>query len=220
MKGVEFFAGSCTLSKLARSKGIEMFAVDNIGYDGVDLVADMENLTVEDLPFIPDFGWASPPCTTYSIAAISTHRDNGLPKTEFAHKSDKLILNTLSLFKKILKLNPNFVWYMENPRGYLRKMWFMKGIQRETIWYCQYGDDRAKPTDIWSNNFKSIMNPDGFEPRPECKNSNPDCHHQPAPRGARTGTQGLKNNHERSKLPLELCESILESCESGAYRIP
>ena len=35
------------------------------------------------------------------------------------------------------------------------------------------------------------------------------CHHESARRGAKTGTQGLKGNYERSKVPKELCEEIL-----------
>ena len=45
-------------------------------------------LNVDDIPFMPDMIWASPPCTSYSIAGISHHRNNQLPKTEFAEKSD------------------------------------------------------------------------------------------------------------------------------------
>ena len=222
MKGIEFFAGSCTLSKTAKSRGHQMFAVDNVGYDGVDLVKDMEFVTIDDLPYIPDFGWASPPCTTYSIAAIGRHRDHGIPKTEFAAKSDRLVQNTLRLFMQIKELNPNFIYYMENPRGYLRKMHFMRGIPRETIWYCQYGDTSAKPTDIWSNNIFSIFNIEGWIPRAECHNGNKNCHHDKQPRGYKAkvesgaigkGTQGKKNNHERSKLPQELCDDIIQSVE-------
>ena len=74
---------------------------------------------------------------------------------------------------------------------------------RKTVWYCQYGDERAKPTDIWTNDYL-------WKPKPVCKNGNPDCHHQRAPRGSRTGTQGLKNAYERSKVPEKLCNDIIE----------
>jgi len=60
--------------------------VDIKNFKGIDLVADIEFLKTSDIPFIPDIIWASPPCTTYSIAAISHHRDNGKPKTDFAKK--------------------------------------------------------------------------------------------------------------------------------------
>jgi hypothetical protein len=88
----------------------------------------------------------------------------------------------------------------------LRKMPFMQKFKRYTIWYCQYGDDRAKPTDIWTNCEDWI-------PRPTCHNGNKNCHHQPSPRGSRTGTQGIKGAYERSKIPTELCNEILSVLE-------
>ena len=74
----------------------------------------------------------------------------------------------------------------------------------KTVWYCTYGDKRAKPTDIWTNI-------DQWKPKPVCHNGNKNCHHEPAPRGSRTGTQGLKSSYEKSKVPEQLCEDILNS---------
>ena len=85
----------------------------------------------------------------------------------------------------------------------LRKMPFMDYYPiRNTITYCQYGDERMKPTDIWTNNEKWI-------PRKMCKNGMP-CH-TAAPRGSKTGTQGLKGNYERSIVPPILCAEVLIS---------
>lgn len=83
-------------------------------------------------------------------------------------------------------------------------MRFMQGLPRYTVTYCQYGDKRMKPTDIFTNypnpNFK-----------PMCRNGD-NCH-EPAPRGSRTGTQGIKGSRERSRIPKELCEYIVYLCE-------
>ena len=206
MKVLELFAGSRSIGKVADELGYEVFSVDINNFEGIDLVKDIEFLTKEDIPFVPDVIWASPPCTTYSIAAIGHHRDMGKPKTDFAAKSDRLVINTLKLIKEY-----NCKYFIENPRGYLRKMDFMLGIPKTTVWYCQYGDVRAKPTDIWSNYIYSLFNVNGWKPRPICFNGNTNCQHQPAPRGSRTGTQGMKNNYERSKVPYELCKEILLS---------
>lgn len=98
---------------------------------------------------------------------------------------------------------------MENPRGKMRKK--IKGIDRTTITYCSYGDKRMKPTDIWSNNiYNPMFNLNGWKPRPMCWNNNKKCNHESAPRGSKTGTQGLKNNFERSKIPKDLCKEILK----------
>jgi len=206
IKVLELFAGSRSIGKVADELGYEVFSVDINNFDEIDLVKDIEFITKEDIPFMPDIIWASPPCTTYSIAAISHHRDMGKPKTDFAEKSDRLVLNTLRLIKEY-----DCKYFIENPRGYLRKMDFMLGIPKTTVWYCTYGDTRAKPTDIWSNHIYSLFNQEGWNSRPECYNGNKKCHHEEAPRGSQTGTQGMKNNYERSKVPYELCKEILLS---------
>ena len=51
-------------------------------------------------------------------------------------------------------------YFIENPRGMLRKQKMMEEFTRYTITYCKYGDDRMKPTDIWTNM--------DWKPRPMC----------------------------------------------------
>lgn len=80
----------------------------------------------------------------------------------------------------------------------------MQEFDRKTVSYCQYGDSRMKPTDIWTNSTKWI-------PRKMCKNGDP-CHIS-APRGSKTGTQGIKGAYNRSKIPEQLCDEILLSCK-------
>ena len=69
-----------------------------------------------------------------------------------------------------------------------------------------------KPTDIFTNHLAGLFNVSGWKPKPMCWNGNKKCHHEAAPRGSKTGTQGLKNDYERSKIPVELCKEILNSC--------
>jgi site-specific DNA-cytosine methylase len=205
MKVLELFAGSRSIGKTAESLGMEVFSVDWEQYEGINLSKDIGKLTLSDVPFIPDVIWASPDCTTYTIAAISHHRNGTEPKSEYAIKCDGVNQHFISLIKEWLMINPNMVFFIENPRGMLRKMPWMQEFTRHTIWYCKYGDERAKPTDIWTNSKTWI-------PRPLCKNGNKECHHQPAPRGSKTGTQGRKGSYERSKIPEQLCLEVLESC--------
>jgi site-specific DNA-cytosine methylase len=206
MNVLELFAGSRSIGKVAESMGCNVFSIDIYNFENINLVKDIEFLTPKDIPFIPDMIWASPPCTTFSIAAISHHRPINNKLSEFAIKSDRLVKNTLKLIKHF-----NCIYYIENPRGLLRKQKYMIGIPKTTIWYCKYGDKRAKPTDIFSNNIQSLFNVNGWIPREKCFNNNINCKHESAPRGSKTGTQGLKNNYERSKIPFDLCLEIIKS---------
>jgi len=87
---------------------------------------------------------------------------------------------------------------------------FMNGLPRYTVTYCQYGDTRMKPTDIWTNHQDPQF-------KPPCHNG--DSCHVSAPRGARTGTQGLHGSVERSVIPKQLCEHIVDICEKDFYNI-
>jgi hypothetical protein len=209
MKVLELFAGTRSISKEFEKAGHETFTVElDTQHESISLYEDILNVTPEMI--IERFGrpqviWASPPCTSYSIAAISHHRlregnENLLPKSDFAKISDELVKHTLYL---IQRLRPDY-WFIENPRGGMRKMDFMQMLPRHTVTYCQYNDNRMKPTDIWTNH----PNP---EFKPMCKNGDP-CH-EAAPRGSKTGTQGLKNAKERSVIPKELCQHIAKICE-------
>lgn len=204
MNLLELFAGSCALSNIAKEKGMRTFTTDIEPFPGIDHVCDILDFDVSVIPFKPDIIWASPPCTTFSVASIGHHWTGGknayIPKTEEAKKAIKIVEKTI----EIIDCFPNALFFIENPRGLLRVMPSMKRFNRNTVTYCQYGEDRRKPTDIWTN-CKS------WHPKKvACKNG--DGCHTPAPRGSRTGTQGIKGAYERSKLPAALCNEILEAC--------
>lgn len=202
MKVLELFAGSRSIGKAAESLGHEVFSSDINDFPGIDYLCDILMFDVKQMPFQPDMIWASPPCTGFSVAAIGHHWTGGrgayIPKTETAKLGIQLLRETLRIIDEI---NPK-VWFIENPRGLMRKMPELEGRNRKTVTYCQYGDTRMKPTDIWTNSR-------AWNPRPMCKNGSP-CH-EAAPRGSRTGTQGLKGNYERSKIPNDLCVEIIKS---------
>jgi len=206
MRLLELFAGSRSVGRVAESKGWEVFSVDVEPFEGIDLVKDIEFLERSDIPFIPDVIWASPPCTTYSLAAISHHRHSIIPMSDAAVKADRLLAKTIEIFSWF----PDAKFYMENPVAMMRKMPQVRGLDRRTVTYCSYGHIAMKPTDIWTNNADSLFQ-DGWRPRDKCRNGETRCHHEPAPRGAKTGTQGIKNAYERGRIPEELVTEILEA---------
>ena len=211
MKVLELFAGTRSIGKAFEEKGHEVFSVEwDRSFENIDLYKDIYELSAKEILNKfgkPDVIWASPDCSSYSIAAISHHRkreENGnlAPVSEYAKFCDRVNQHTLNL---IMTLSPKY-WFIENPRGGMRKMDFMHGLPRYTVTYCQYGDTRMKPTDIWTNHPDPKF-------KPICKNGDP-CHEK-APRGSRTGTQGLNGSKERSVIPVELCRHIVKICEEA-----
>ena len=211
MKVLDLFCGTKSIANAFADKGHQVYTIDWDKRFNPSLSADIGRLTAQDIielfGGIPDVIWASPDCTTYSVAAISRHRrkdDKGhlTPISDYAKRCDEVNKHLIALIKE---LNPQF-WFIENPRAGLRKMDFMKGLPRYTVTYCQYGETRMKPTDIWTNHPNPRF-------KPACKNGDP-CHVS-APRGARTGTQGLKGSIERSKIPVDFCRHIVNICEEN-----
>ena len=218
MKVLELFAGTRSIGKAFEKKGHEVFSIDwDDSFENIDLCKNINEITAQEIIRLfgwPDVIWASPDCTSYSIAAISKHRKKNERTGEleavstYAKECDATNKHVIELIKQ---LKPRY-YFIENPRGGLRKMSFMKDIPRYTITYCQYetekppNERRMKPTDIWTNHEKP-----GF--RPMCKNGDP-CHAR-APRGAKTGTQGIKGAKARSVIPKQLCDHIVTICEKG-----
>ena len=211
MKVLELFAGTRSIGKAFEAHGHQVFSIEwNKDFENIDLYADISQVTADDILQLfgkPDVIWASPDCTTFSVAAISHHRrrneetGNLDPISDYAKFCDMVDQHVLDL---IQELKPEF-WFIENPRGGMRKMTWMQGLPRHTVTYCQYGDTRMKPTDIWTNHPAPCF-------KAPCKNGDP-CHEK-APRGSRTGTQGLTGSKERSIIPEALCMHIVDICEN------
>lgn len=209
MKVLELFAGTRSIGKAFEARGHEVYSVEwDKNFDHIDLYADIGQLTTQDILDRfgrPDIIWASPDCATFSVSAFARHRRKNYetgelePVSEYAKFCDRVDQHVLELIRE---LRPEF-WFIENPRGGMRKMSWMQGLPRYTVTYCQYGDTRMKPTDIWTNHPEP-----GFKPM--CKNGDP-CH-EAAPRGAHAGTQKLRGP-DRARIPVQLCEHIVDICE-------
>lgn len=204
MKILELFSGTASFSNYAKKQGHETFTIDINPLFKPDLCIDIIDAPLYFEGFDFDIIWASPPCTCFSVASIGTHWTGGLnkyvPKTEQAQKSIALVEKTVSIIECV---KPKY-FFIENPRGVLRKLGLIP-FPLKTCCYCQYGDTRMKPTDIWTNL-------DNWVPK-MCHNGNSD--HERAPRGAKTGTQGLKGSVNRSRVPEKLCAELLSCCFHG-----
>lgn len=139
-----------------------------------DICADVMDLHPSDLLDVLE-GWdvlvtlVGFPCTYFTTIRNCTKGGDdawtvdGRPNTAGARKHLAMLYHTLGLVRA---LAPDY-WWLENPRGMLRKSF---REPQGTVWYCQYGADHAKPTDLWGHH------PATFEYR-TCSYGNDACGH-------------------------------------------
>lgn len=149
----DFFAGTGSSTQAFTDAGDRVITFELDPYFKVSETVNIMDLTVEGLLERygqPDFVWASPPCTAFSVASIGHHWASGgtnpVPKTPEAEYNQLLVAKTKELIEG---LKPRYGYLIENPRGMLRKLPVVADLPRRTVTYCQYGDDRQKPTDLW-----------------------------------------------------------------------
>lgn len=209
-----------------RQRGHQVASSDIDPAFGCTITADVRELTADQvrdaLGGAPDVVLASPPCEGFSVASMSRHWGGGLrayvPLTDRARLGVELVVATVKL---IGELAPAFA-VVENPRDVLRNLGLMPAAP-VTVWYCHYGAATAKPTDLWGMPF-----PPSWRPRPLCHNQPSEgrkqhpvgccCEDHPgAPRGAKTGIQGINGRDryaQRSVVPWQLAESVCLAAES------
>jgi site-specific DNA-cytosine methylase len=202
----DFFAGTGSSTLAFQHEGHTIIRVEMDEYFEAD-ERDILQLTAKgliDKYGQPDFIWASPPCQKFSLASIGHYwsggRGNCVPKRPEVYEAIALVQHTVDLMNE---LNPTYGWIMENPKGMLRKQDVVKDLPRWTITYCQYGDTRMKPTDLWG----TIQ---GWNPKPKCS-PGASCH-ESSPSGTNAGgTAKLKNPKLRSMIPYALGKEILDT---------
>lgn len=210
MKMIEFYSGSAIMAKTFQEHGWETMTVD-LFYPAdwnVDIMFISKDAIMNRIKGKPDFIWFGTPCTAFSVASIGKHWGGGFRKYEPKTETASVGLALTEKNKEIISWFHNAKYGIENPRGVLRKLPVYKDLPRHTITFCQYGDNRMKPTDIWTN-----LN---WKPRPICKNG--DSCHVRAPRGSKTGTQGLKGAYNRAIYPKAFCEEIERAARNEIRR--
>lgn len=177
-----------------------------------DICADVFDLRPSDFDREFDVVVASPPCTYFAtIRNVTKGGDpawlDGHPATEAAGDALALVHHTVGLVRG---LAPSY-WILENPRGMLRTYYSNPEV---TVWYCQYGHDTAKPTDLWGDH------PPGLTYR-RCSYGNDACGHVRTQSykehgGGSDNRQGILTETdaaERAKVPYELSDAIRDAAE-------
>jgi len=197
VKVLELFCGTKSFSNVAERMSYKTFTIDNNPKFKPDMCVDMMQFNKKMLPKEwrnPDIIWCSPPCETFSLSGNSYY--HGYPTNSKAYIGLALVYKCLELIRE---LKPKY-WIIENPRAGLRSVWFMKPLEKTTVSYCQYGDTRMKPTDLWNN----------FGYKGKCCKNGETCH-ESAPRGSGKGTSGEKSTEIRGKVPEILCADIMKT---------
>ena len=208
MKILDLWAGLRGWSMQAEQDGHDVVALELDEKFKNVIYADINNLSQPMLKSLaqwkPDLILASPPCEGFTVMNIGKNwYHDGRPKTDRARQA---LVNVDSTLKIITLLQPHF-WIIENPRGKLRALDVMSPYERRTVTYCQLGETRMKPTDLWGGFPPSLVLP------MPCKNGDP-CH-VAAPRGSRTpgSVQGQKNAPDRAKVPARLAKLVIDAAE-------
>ena len=207
----DFFAGTGSSTKAFEDAGDTVIKIELDSYfeaherDILTLTADYLISTYGQ----PDFIWASPPCQKFSVASLWKYwegtRGKSVPKHPAVYEAIALVEHTIQLMND---LKPTHGWIIENPRGMLRHQDVVKPYNRQTVSYCQYGDTRMKPTDLWGTVKWSA--------RPMCK-PKATCH-ESSPAGTNAGGTGkLKNARLRSMVPYELSAEIRNAVLTCGY---
>jgi hypothetical protein len=158
MRALELFAGNKSFGKVAKEWHNEL-CPGFVEIVSLDFLAKFNSTITADIlawdykaaypPGYFDFVWASPDCTSWSIATHK-HRTKGdmSPKTDKARIGEALIHKTWEILDYF---QPRF-YAIENPRGRLAYFPPMaRAPFRTLVYYSHYGNPNSKPTHIWTN---------------------------------------------------------------------
>jgi hypothetical protein len=230
------FDGNGCVSNPLKELGYNVITSDILHLSHIDIPVDIMNFNPTSVSVIPDIIWASPPCETWSIKTAmkgggnmywETIKErkkvvNIVPRTNFlvdkrlkfpTRITNKRITHTnylkqtANIILFFQTLNPNLVWFIENPQTGFMKFYidtlFDNVIHNKTT-YCLYGTSYKKATNIFSNiklDLKWCSDPDHHR----------DCFSKRWDENKQKFNDGFPETYlDRSLVPTLLVESIFK----------
>uniref|UniRef100_A0A7S4EG38 DNA (cytosine-5-)-methyltransferase n=1 Tax=Pseudo-nitzschia australis TaxID=44445 RepID=A0A7S4EG38_9STRA len=162
LNALELFAGEGIVTQEFSELKWSVKSIDVCPKSYATDILDIMEAKYKDIGFVPDFIWASPPCTTCSNLAGGYHRDcktGAFEKTQEAREHNQLMAQMMYIMKWAKKKNPHLIVVIENPQGQMQKLpmmiEFMKsfGLNKSIVDYCAFERPDKKPTNLWTNDF-------------------------------------------------------------------
>ena len=219
MRLLELFSGTGSVGTPWREAGHEVIAVDLDGRYNPEIVCDIlqwSNCKSE----VPDVIWASVPCEQYSRARTTARRPRNFKL------ADSLAGRAWEIIQYFLKLNPDMLWFIENPDSSL--LWGRDVAAEFTpqvrLDYCQYGGPGYRTRTRMATNAVWVPRP-LCDPKtcPQCTDGRHVLTAQRGP-GRKCGVR-MRSSEDRCSLdqlhglPRELTEEILRVSEAHQWEI-
>ena len=209
---LELFSGTGSVGKPWRAMGHDVISVDLDGRYAPEVCCDILRWSYCTCP-VPDVIWASCPCEVYSVARTRARKPRNF------ELADSLVRKTWEIIVYFLRLNPDLLWFVENPASSL--LWRRRVAESlgspVCLDYCQYGSPGYRKRTKVATNAVWI-------PRPLCDPKT--CGHcvdgkhlLTAQRGP-SKAQGCADKCSLDTLhalPLELTEEILRVCKAAQW---
>ena len=106
----------------------------------------------------PDVIWASPPCRTFTVQAWGMHRDGGGGAISSDGESgDACVRACLECIGYCLRLNPNLIYFVENPLyGAFRKLPCVQPYLSRNLYRTHCSTETTPPRHTRSNRRKRL----------------------------------------------------------------
>ena len=141
------YTGKGVVSQEFRERKWKILSLDNANDSNATCKMDILTVNPADLPFVPDFIWASPPCQTYSKMTGNKHRhprSGDFEKSPAARAHNFLFTKMSEILRWAKQRHPHLIVVIENPQGLMSKMPLM--VSRDALLLAELADCSIQPS--------------------------------------------------------------------------